>query len=64
MRYQIQINFGGNMKIISNSTVNELIRLLPVLIDSIPPGQSLRVQNAIRIVRNILKKLNKLKDQE
>lgn len=52
------------MKIISNSTVNELIRLLPVLIDSIPPGQSLRVQNAIRIVRNILKKLNKLKDQE
>ena len=50
------------MKQISNSIVSELIRLLPVLIDHVPPGQSLRVQNAIRLIRQILKKLDKLKD--
>ena len=52
------------MKIIANSTVSELIRLIPVIIDSVPPGQSLRVENAIRIVRKIIKKLNKLKELE
>ena len=50
------------MKIIANSMVSELIRLIPVIIESVPPGQSLRVQNAIRIVRKITKKLNSLKE--
>ncbi len=52
------------MKIIANSMVSELIRLIPVIIESVPPGQSLRVQNAIRIVRKITKKLNNLKEFE
>lgn len=50
------------MKLIANNTVAELIRLLPVIINSVPDGQSLRVKNAIRITRNNLKKLNQLKD--
>ncbi len=52
------------MKLIANHLVDELIRLLPVIIKCVPPGQSTRVQNAIRIVRNILIKLNKLKTVE
>ena len=52
------------MKLIANNMVSELIRLVPVIIDSVPPGQSLRVENAIRITRKILKRLNNLKDIE
>ncbi len=52
------------MKLIANKTVSELKRLLPVIIDSVPDGQSLRVQNAIRLTRIIIKKLNKLKNYE
>ena len=52
------------MKLIANNVVSELIRLVPVIIDSVPPGQSLRVENAIRITKKILKKLNNLKEIE
>ena len=52
------------MKLIANSTVAELIRLVPVIINAVPEGSSLRVQNAIRLTRKILKKLNTLKDSE
>lgn len=51
------------MKRIPNAVVSELIRLIPVLINAIPPGQSLRVQNAIRITNNLIKKLKTLKDE-
>lgn len=52
------------MKQIANNTVAELIRLVPVIINSVPEGSSLRVQNAIRITRKIIKKLGNLKDVE
>jgi hypothetical protein len=52
------------MKLIANNLVSELIRLLPVIINSVPPDRSLRVANAIRITKNILKRLNNLKDLE
>lgn len=53
------------MKQIANNLVTELIRLVPIIIDSVPKqGQSLRVENAIRITRKILKRLNNLKDIE
>lgn len=52
------------MKLIANNMVSELIRLVPVIIDSVPPGQSLRVENAIRITKKILKRLNNLKQLE
>ena len=50
------------MKQIPNGMVSELIRLIPVLIDNIPPQQSPRVLNAMRITKNITNKLKKLKD--
>lgn len=50
------------MKRISNSTVSELIRLVPVLIDNVPDSRSTRVVNAIRQTKLLLKKLDKLKD--
>lgn len=50
------------MKRISNAAVSELIRLVPVLIEHIPPGQSLRVQNAIRLTKILINKLKSLKD--
>lgn len=52
------------MKRIPNAVVSELIRLIPVLIDSIPPGQNLRVQNAIRLTNKLIKKLKTLKDEK
>lgn len=52
------------MKRIPNAVVSELIRLLPVLIGSIPiKGQSLRVQNAIRLTKKLINKLKTLKDE-
>ena len=39
------------MKRIPNGVVSELIRLLPVLIENIPPGRSTRVDNAIRLTK-------------
>lgn len=47
------------MRLLSNSDVSELIRLVPTLLDLIPPDQSTRVQNGIRITRNIIRKLEK-----
>lgn len=51
------------MKRIPNSVVSELIRLMPILIDNIPPGQSTRVDNAIRLTKKLIKKLKNLKDE-
>lgn len=62
MRFQILIVIGKAMKRIPNAVVSELIRLVPVLIEHIPPGQSLRVQNAIRLTKRLINKLKLLKD--
>lgn len=62
MRFQILIVIGKAMKRIPNAVVSELIRLVPVLIEHIPPGQSLRVQNAIRLTKILINKLKSLKD--
>ena len=62
MRFQILIVIGKAMKRIPNAVVSELIRLVPVLIEHIPPGQSLRVQNAIRLTKRLINKLKSLKD--
>lgn len=43
------------MKKIPNNLVSELIRLIPVLIENIPPGKSTRVDNAIRLTNKIVK---------
>jgi hypothetical protein len=45
------------MKQIPNQTVSDLIRLIPILIKSIPPGQCTRVLNAIRLLSIIIKRL-------
>ena len=45
------------MKKIPNYLVNELIRLIPVLIENIPhEGRSTRVDNAIRLTNKIVKR--------
>lgn len=51
------------MKRIPNSVVSELIRLVSILIANIPPGQSTRVDNAIRLTKKIINKLKTLKDE-
>lgn len=51
------------MKIIPNYVVNELIRLVPILIENVPPGQNTRVDNAIRLTKKLIKKLKNLKDE-
>lgn len=51
------------MKKIPNNLVSELIRLIPVLIENIPPGKSTRVDNAIRLTNKIVKRLKSLKDE-
>ena len=56
-------NIGEAMKRIPNSVVSELIRLVPILIANIPPGQSTRVDNAIRLTKKIINKLKTLKDE-
>ena len=62
-RFLTLTNTGGHMKRIPNSVVSELIRLIPILIDNIPPGQSTRVDNAIRLTKKLIKKLKNLKDE-
>jgi hypothetical protein len=52
------------MKIIPNNTVSELQRLIPVLIGQIPDGQSTKVQNAIRLIKILVRKLSTLKDYD
>ena len=44
--------------------VSELIRLIPVLIKQIPPGQSTRIDNAIRLINNIVKRLKFLENEK
>lgn len=52
------------MKKIPNHLVNELIRLIPVLIENIPhEGRSTIVDNAIRLTNKIVKRLKSLKDE-
>lgn len=52
------------MKKIPNHLVNELIRLIPVLIENIPhEGRSTRVDNAMRLTNKIVKRLKSLKDE-
>lgn len=43
--------------------VSDLIRLLPVLIENIPPGRSTRVDNTIRLTKKIINRLKTLKDE-
>lgn len=52
------------MKRIPNQTVSDLIRLIPVLIEGIPAGGSIKVINAIRLLKIIVKRLKKLKDEQ
>lgn len=52
------------MKKIPNYVVNELIRLIPVLIAAIPPGSGLRIDNTKRLLNKLIKKLKTLKDEE
>ena len=52
------------MKKIPNYVVNELIRLIPVLIAAVPPDCSLRVANAKRLLTKLTKKLKTLQDEE
>lgn len=61
--FPTRINIGEAMKRIPNSVVSELIRLVPILIANIPPGQSTRVDNAIRLTKKIINKLKTLKDE-
>lgn len=49
------------MKTVPDYIVKDLLRLLPILIENIDlNGKSTRVQNAVRLVKNILKKLSKI----
>ena len=52
------------MKKIPNYVVDELIRLIPVLIAATPPDCSLRVINAKRLLTKLTKKLKTLKDEK
>lgn len=52
------------MKRIPNAVVSELIRLIPVLIENIPPNHSTMVGNAIRLSKKLVTKLKKLKDEQ
>jgi hypothetical protein len=52
------------MKRIPNQMVSELIRLVPVLIENIPPGKSTRVDNAVRLTKKIINRLKTLQDEK
>ena len=43
--------------------VSDLIRLIPILIKSIPPGNSTKVINAMRLLNNIVKRLKTLENE-
>jgi hypothetical protein len=64
LTYPTPTKNGGSMKIIPNNTVSELQRLIPVLIGQIPDGQSTKVQNAIRLIKILVRKLSTLKDYD
>lgn len=49
------------MKTVPDYIVKDLLRLLPILIENIDlAGKSTRVHNAVRLVKNIVKKLSKI----
>ena len=51
------------MKSVPDYIVKDLLRLLPVLIENVDlDGKSTRVQNAVRLVKNIIKRLYKIQD--
>lgn len=52
------------MKKIPNHMVTELQRLVSLIIDNVSETKNTRVLNAIRMTKNIIKKLDKLKDIE
>ena len=48
------------MKQISDSTEEQLRRLLPVVLSAIPYTKNLKVMNAVRLLRKISKQLKEL----
>ena len=53
---------GKKMKKVSNKTVEELVRLIPVLSENIDlTGKGTKVINAVRLSKNIVKQLKKIK---
>ena len=51
------------MKSVPDYIVKDLLRLLPVLIENVDlDGKSTRAQNAVRLVKNIIKRLSKIQD--
>ena len=52
------------MKVIANNLVSELCRHLEVLIKHVEPKHGLRVENAIRMSKLNIKKLQNLQDYE
>jgi hypothetical protein len=51
------------MKSVPDYIVKDLLRLLPVLIENVNlESKSTRVQNAVRLVKNIIKRLSKIQD--
>lgn len=49
------------MRQISNNTEDNLRRLLPIVLQAASSGKSVKIQNAVRILKNISKQLNKKK---
>lgn len=59
--YRNQTKIGKKMKTVPDYIVKDLLRLLPILIENVDlVGKSTRVQNAVRLVKNIVKKLSKI----
>ena len=52
------------MKTVSNSLISELLRLIPVVIKNLPEKQSTRLQNTVRLLNNILKRLRKISNND
>jgi hypothetical protein len=64
-RFLILTNTGDVMKRIPNWVVADLIRILPILIDNLQPGnKSTRVMNSVRITKKIIYKLKTLQDEK
>lgn len=51
------------MKQVSERLVSEVLRLVPYLIDQLPKPYTLRLENTVRQLNIILKKLKKLQDK-
>lgn len=51
------------MKVVADYIVKDLIRLLPILIDNVDlKGKSTRIENAVRLVKIIVRKLSKIEE--